>query len=500
MTSTASQRALDYLEQLPGTTFTKLYQQPSTALAIFRRMLPHLAKTLVMAILYMPTPLSVSDLETWVKPDHESLQARDRALSILQRLRILFDTHDAAGRAAYKLSDAFARSLRLALTGGGNHRSFGVPCSTPDKTPVSIDYLDTFARKQWEAILYYVVGSASAGLGAEVDISAGTKQLLQKGEFVAMRGRTAHITQAGFTFLLQEINAQIWTLLIVYLEVSSSLQMDPVDVLSFLFTLGSLELGISYSTSNLTPTQQQMLEDLADFGLVYRRTSDDAADRYYPTRLATTLTSDAPALPNASLTSTATGMTTGGAGGASAPQNEKGYIIVETNYRLYAYTSSPLPISILSLFATLHTRYPNLITAKITKSSIHAAITAGITSDQIITYLTTHAHPILRRQQPVLPPTVVDQIRLWQIEGERMTAWRGYLIRDVGSAEEYEKAVAYAEALGVLRKEFKAKGSFFVTRMDQMSGYFKAQAVRKREAIAQREAEARGGGGGAGRK
>ncbi|KAK5125860.1 hypothetical protein LTR85_012136 [Meristemomyces frigidus] len=496
MTSTASQRALDYLEQLPGTTFTKLYQQPSTALAIFRRMLPHLAKTLVMAMLYMPTPFSVSDLETWVKPDHESLQARDRALSILQRLRILFDTHDEAGRAAYKLSDAFARSLRLALTGGGKHKSFGVPCSTPDKTPVSIDYLDTFARKQWEAILYYVVGSASAGLGAEVDISAGTKQLLQKGSFVAMRGRVPHITQAGFTFLLQEINAQIWTLLIVYLEVSSSLQMDPVDVLSFLFTLGSLELGISYSTSNLTPTQQQMLEDLADFGLVYRRTSD--ANRYYPTRLATTLTSDAPALPNSSLTSTTT--TSGQGANDSAQQNEKGYIIVETNYRLYAYTSSPLPISILSLFSTLHTRYPNLITAKITKSSIQSAIAAGITSDQIITYLTTHAHPILRRQQPVLPPTVVDQIRLWQIEGERMTAWRGYLIRDVGSAEEYEKAVAYAEALGVLRKEFKAKGSFFVTRMDQMSAYFKSQALRKREMNAQREAEAKGGGASAAKR
>lgn len=33
-----------YLEHLPGTTFRKLYQQPSTTLAIFRRMLPHIGK------------------------------------------------------------------------------------------------------------------------------------------------------------------------------------------------------------------------------------------------------------------------------------------------------------------------------------------------------------------------------------------------------------------------------------------------------------------------
>lgn len=38
----APSRPFDYLEGLPGTTFYKLYQQPSTALAIFRRMLPDL--------------------------------------------------------------------------------------------------------------------------------------------------------------------------------------------------------------------------------------------------------------------------------------------------------------------------------------------------------------------------------------------------------------------------------------------------------------------------
>lgn len=35
-------RPLEYLEGLPGATFLQLYKQPSTALAIFRRMLPDL--------------------------------------------------------------------------------------------------------------------------------------------------------------------------------------------------------------------------------------------------------------------------------------------------------------------------------------------------------------------------------------------------------------------------------------------------------------------------
>ena len=225
MSSSASQRALDYLEQLPGTTFTKLYQQPSTALAIFRRMLPHLAKNMVMAMLYMPSPFPAADLDAWIKPDAESAQARDKGLSILQRLRILEEDGVGGGR-RYKLNASFARSLRMALTGGGEHRSFGVPCSTPDEKPVGVEYLDVFARRQWEGILYYVVGSvaSASALGGEEEISAGTKQLLQKGEFVTVKGKTAHITEKGFSFLLQEINAQIWTLLIVYLEVSGEVR------------------------------------------------------------------------------------------------------------------------------------------------------------------------------------------------------------------------------------------------------------------------------------
>jgi transcription initiation factor TFIIH subunit 4 len=33
---------LEYLEQLPGLAFKRLYEQPSTVLAVLRRMLPHL--------------------------------------------------------------------------------------------------------------------------------------------------------------------------------------------------------------------------------------------------------------------------------------------------------------------------------------------------------------------------------------------------------------------------------------------------------------------------
>ena len=75
----------EYLETLPGTEFFRLYQHPSSALAIFRKRLSdlgvfwvhawrfdssdsYIAKCFVMALLYMRGPLPVTDLELWVKP------------------------------------------------------------------------------------------------------------------------------------------------------------------------------------------------------------------------------------------------------------------------------------------------------------------------------------------------------------------------------------------------------------------------------------------------
>lgn len=257
--------------------------------------------------------------------------------------------------------------------------------------------------------------------------------------------------------------------------------MDPVDVLSFLFMLGSLELGQDYSKANLTPTQLQMLEDLGDFGIVYQ--SSPSSSRFYPTRLATTLTSDAGALRTLSSSlSTTVSASAGGIENGIRSADGKGYIIIETNFRVYAYTSSHLQIAILQLFTKLSTRYPNMVAGKITRESIRRAVSMGITSDQIISFLSTHAHPQMHiRKNYILPPTVVDQIRLWQIEGERMKATVGFLFKDFVSAADFEGPCKYAEEIGVLVWKNEARRMFFVTRHEQVAGFVKNRGKGEKE-------------------
>jgi transcription initiation factor TFIIH subunit 4 len=93
---------------------------------------------------------------------------------------------------------------------------------------MSIEDLDVWARGQWESILYYMVGSTGAAMNTGGSkIFSGTKKLLRMGNFVTVNGERAAITKEGFTFLLQDANAQVWSLLIVYLDNSSSVRSQP---------------------------------------------------------------------------------------------------------------------------------------------------------------------------------------------------------------------------------------------------------------------------------
>jgi len=262
-----------------------------------------------------------------------------------------------------------------------------------------------------------------------------------------IHGATLQITSSGFQFLLHSPHAQLWELLLQYLHLAEVRQMDLVEVLSFLLMLSTMDLGREYSTENLSTTQMAMLGDLRDYGLIWQR--EASSPLFCPTRLATTLASSAPPLPSASST-----------GSGSQTQ---GFIVLETNYRIYAYTDNPLQIAVLNLFVTLKSRFPNLVIGAITRESVKKALANGITADQIISYLTTHAHPQMRKNKPLLPVTVQDQIRLWELEKNRVKSEEGYLYTAFASQADYEYVLNYAKQLDIVLWESPSRRCFFGT-------------------------------------
>jgi transcription initiation factor TFIIH subunit 4 len=175
-----------------------------------------------MAMLYMPTSFPAADLEAWFKPSARS--EREQALSILDRLHILASKREDDRSLSYSLIPGFQRSLRQALEGSGTHRSFGVPASKAESggRRLGIDFLDAHAREQWESILFFMV-SGAAGFtpgSVKMDVGPGTKKLLHAGDLVRTIHGTPRITKEGFSFVLQDTNAQVWNLLIIYLKVT----------------------------------------------------------------------------------------------------------------------------------------------------------------------------------------------------------------------------------------------------------------------------------------
>ena len=71
-------------------------------------------------------------------------------------------------------------------------------------------------------------------------------------------------------------------------------------------------------------------------------------------------------------------------------------LIVETNFRIYAYTQSSLHESLLRLFARVEYKLPNMIVGTLTEDSIKSAFNSGIKKEQIIKFLNKNIHPAQR--------------------------------------------------------------------------------------------------------
>ena len=70
----------------------------------------------------------------------------------------------------------------------------------------------------------------------------------------------------------------------------------------------------------------------------------------------------------------------------------------------------------------------------------------------------------MKGSTPILPVTVVDQIRLWELERNRLRSFKGYLYQMFSRDEEYEQIKKYAADFGYLIWENDKKRMLFVSR------------------------------------
>ncbi|KAF7283905.1 hypothetical protein GWI33_022736 [Rhynchophorus ferrugineus] len=388
----------DYLKTRPSNILERLYNHPAICLAVYRE-LPELARQYVIRILFVEQPVPQAVVASWGSQAHS--REHNYVTKVLTELNVWTEGSLPGGLLGWILSHTFKRNLKIALLGGGKSWSMSSALE-PDKNVRDINFLDTYSSERWECVLHYMVGSQQQeGISADavrILLHAG---LMKRDE----DDGSPVITRQGFQFLLLDRHAQ----------------------LSF------STLGKDYSTEGMSQGLLIFLQHLREFGLVYQRKRK--AGRFYPTRLALNIT-------NTQSKSTV----------LLEEDTPKGYIVVETNYRVYAYTDSNLQVALIALFTELMYRFPNLVVGVITRDSIRQALRGGITADQIIGYLKQHAHPQMltsESKQP-LPPTVVDQIKLWELERNRLVYHEGVLYSQFLSQADFNVLREYAQSNGVL--------------------------------------------------
>lgn len=121
---------------------------------------------------------------------------------------------------------------------------------------------------------------------------------------------------------------------------------------------------------------------------------------------------------------------------------------------------------ILFFYNFCFSRFPNLVVGVITRDSIRQAFKGGITADQVIGYLQQHSHSQMLSSEGkhLIPPTVIDQIKLWELERNRLTYSEGVLYSQFLSQADFNVLKEYAQSNNFLIWCNKVKRTLIINK------------------------------------
>lgn len=436
---------LDYLKSLPRDTLDKLYNHPATCLAVFRE-LPELSRLFIFRVLFVRRPIPQVTIASWIPPHEPGRDLGDISVLHRQSVLILMDmsiwreAKDELGNAAIQLNNTFRENFKVATLGGGKPWTMSGTLD-PDPHQRDQEFLEKYAMDRWESVLQFLVQPKQGATAISRDAM---RTLLHAGliESDESESPTMQITSSGFQFLLLDTASQVWFFILKYLETVTERGLGLVECLTFLFKLSYSTLGKDYSMEGMDDKLLTFLQHLREFGLVYLRKR--SSGRFYPTRLAINVTA--------------------GENKDHSDVHKHGNLIIETNYRIYAHTTSELQIALLNIFTEIEGRFPDMVVASITRTSVRSALQRGIAAEQIISFLKQHCHPQMYKQQSVVPRTVADQIKLWELERDRLELTEGVLYKDFMSVHDFSLLSNYASSKGVLIYSDEKQRNMVVTK------------------------------------
>jgi len=392
-----------FLGHLPQEQVEELYDSKWGALAAFRA-LPAVGKQVVLKLLPLPEDAQDERLRSWaaaVTPA-SGPSALGEALQNLHDHGILTTHAGGAGKPPVQhLHRKLRENLLVGLAEGpGAQADTGLSSSAPDSGALA-----QYAQERWESLMLFLINDEQNAVPEMPDVfadlgmaSLDARALLEAAGLRTVRreGTLLDGYDRRFAFLMQPPAAQMWQVVRGYVSmVAGPDGLDAGALVTLLLHISFLEPGMPRLLSGFSPAEQQAIAHLCQLGLLLPLQTGRGPG-FCATHLAAVLGGS----------DTGLGYGYGGAG-------VSGWIVMETNFRVYAYTSSRIHQNVLRQFCRPDCILPNLFVGTITFKSLDDAFNRGLDAASIINYLAEHAHPGRPGSQRV-PEAVCQQIELWE--------------------------------------------------------------------------------------
>uniref|UniRef100_A0A915Q5C8 General transcription factor IIH subunit 4 n=1 Tax=Setaria digitata TaxID=48799 RepID=A0A915Q5C8_9BILA len=388
MSNWNEQPLLDYLSSRTTDQLNELYSSPAVSCAIFR-LLPELSQQLILRTVWLRGTDKSCEWRAWLAQDFEAVVKNH--IDGLKKLKIISGDEDEGIMINPVYRRAYLKAIRIGLF-KASELSVVTNCDERTRKSANRD-LGKKALERWECILHYL---ALPSQKSEQGVSGTTKMLFSQYSQI-------------FRLTLYSGNTSGGT------KTASGSDYKDRLISSRAFLIDE----------NWSEPIKDFLMHLRELGLVFIRKRKDGF--FFLTPLLNYLTTASCASET-----------------SIENRNQGGFVIVETNYRVYAYTDSSLQLAILSTFTEMLYRFNDMSVGMLSREAVRRAFQVGITAAQIIAFLRANAHPatlaVTNEYEGIiqsLPITVVDQIRLWEDERRRLSFYSAAVYSSFESEKEY---------------------------------------------------------------
>lgn len=364
---------IEYFEALPRHSKTQLYKAPIFSVS-FLKILDQVTTRFVFDLLLKSH--SISSLR--------EIPGIKQTLKTLLRIQMIGRRGD-----NIYLNEDFRRSLMdgfCMLAMEKHYRSTGERCPMDEEE----------SNRRFEAILRSVVNK-------ECRVKAfGVGEVLM---FGGLLDRDRVITNRGFEFLLKTKKEQLWCLVLLALKYFLGSVDEEIVVLEALFELSTKAVGAVYHHS--TPMDERLYRYFEALGILKLHEKSLVVGMSFVQLF------------------------------EASERSRREFIIIETNNKIYAYTSSEYEKSVIHLFCDVAVKLPGLVKGSITEESVNVAFDKGITSKQIVHFLESSV------KGGSLPQTISNQIEIWESKRNRIFMVPGYLYSNFLNLSDYQRVLEF---------------------------------------------------------